>query len=147
MFLKTNLDTEKEEFFAFLWLIPPVPFVSIFVLCLCHAYFSWTLLVTAVLWFSVWGYIYRNIQTEICFEGEKITVRLRRKIYTVSAADVIYIEEKSFLTNPLKPHEYKIFLQPNTNIPSAYLFIRNKKIQKNLKQLFPNVPVKQDVVL
>ena len=147
MILKTKLDTEKEEFFAFLWLLPLIPVLAIFLFFLCYGHFSWTLLLIAFCWFTIWGYVYRSIQTEICFDGVKVTLRLRRKTYIVSVADILYIEENSFPTNPLKTHEYKIYMQPNVNIPSAYLFVRNRKIQNNLRQLFPNIPVKQNIIL
>ena len=147
MFLKTNLDSEKEEFFTFLWLMPLVPLVTIFVLFLCYGHFSWALLLIIFFWFAVFGCIYRSIQTEICFEGKKITLSLRRKIYTLSVEDIMYIEENSFLTNPLRTHTYKIYMQPNVETPFTYLFVRNKKIQKNLCQLFPNIPVKRNVIL
>lgn len=147
MFLKTNLDTEKEEFFAFLWLLPLCPLLAIFVLCLCYGHFSWVLLLIMFFWFTVWGHIYRYVHTEICFEGKKITLRLRQKMYVISAADILYIEETSFLATPRKPHTYKLYMQPDVNIPSTYLFVRNTKIQKNLSMLFPGVPVMRNVVL
>lgn len=147
MFLKTNLDSEKEEFFAFLWLMPLIPMAAIFVLFLCYSHFLWVLLLVAFFWFAVWGCIYRNIHTEICFEGKKITLGLRRKKYTLFVADIMYIEENSFLTNPLRTYTYKIYIQPKAEIPHTYLFVRNKIIQKNLGQLFPNIPVKRNVIL
>ncbi len=147
MYLKTNLDAEKEELFAILWLLPLIPFLAIFVFCLCYGHFSWTLLLITFGWFTMWGYVYRNIQTEIRFEGEKITLILRRKIYIVSVTDVLYIEENSFLTKPLKAHEYKIYMKPNIKMPYSYLFVRNRKIQNSLSQLFPNIPIKKNVVL
>ena len=55
---------------------------AIFVLFLCYSHFLWVLLLVEFFWFAVWGCIYRNIHTEICFEGEKITQGLRRKKYT-----------------------------------------------------------------
>ena len=147
MFLKTNLDAEMEAFFAFLWLLPLCPLMAIFVLCLCYGHFSWVLLLVVVFWFTVWGHIYRYVHTEICFEGEKITLKLRKKTYVVSVKDITYIEEKSFLTKHFKAHEYRLYIRPSTHIPRAYLFVRNKKIQKNLGYLFPDVPVKRNVVL
>ena len=145
--IKTQLDPEKEMFFAFVWLLPLVPLSAIFALCLFYGHFSWILLLITLSWFILWGCVYRNIRTEICFEGEKITILLRKRTYNVSVDDILYIDEYSFLNNPLKMHEYKIYMQPNVNIPPAYLFVRNKKIQKNLCSLFPNVPVNKNVVL
>ena len=145
--IKTQLDAEKEELFAFVWLLPLVPLLAVFVFCLCNGHFSWVLLLIALFWFALWGYIYRNIQTEICLEGEKITLKLKRKIYIVSITDIMYIEEYSSLTKPLKTHTYKIYMQPIVKIPSAHLLVRNKKIQKNFSQLFPNIPVKKNIVL
>jgi len=147
MFLKTTLDAEKEELFAFLWLFPLLPLLAVLILCLCHGHFSWMLLLIAFFWFIVWGYIYRNTHTEIYFEDKKITLKLRKTIYTLSVADIKYVEENTFLTNPLRTHTYKVYMQPNTNIPVSYLFIRNREIQKNFTQLFPNIPVKKNIIL
>lgn len=147
MFLKTNLDTEKETFFALLWLLPLIPLVAIFVFCLCYNHFSWVLLLITLSWFAVWWYIYQYVHTEICFEDSKITLKLKRRIYEVSVADILYIEEKSFLTKYFKTHEYKIYMRPNMHMPFSYLLVRNKTIQKNLSQLFPDVPIKRSVVL
>ena len=147
MCLRTNMDTELEEFILFLWIFPLIPLFAIFVLCLCYGNFSWILLMITLIWFAVWGNIFRYIHTEICFDGKKIALKLRKRTYVVSVTDIIYIEEKSFLTNPFKAYEYKVYIRPNLHVPHAYLFIRNKKIQKNLSQLFPDVPVKRNVVL
>ena len=145
--MKTQLDTEKEAFFALVWLLPLVPLLAILVIYLCYGHFLWMLLLIAFLWFALWGCIYRIIQTEICFKGEEIRIRLRRKTYILSATDILHIEEYSFATKPLKAHEYKIYMKPNVNLPFEYFYIRNKMIQKNFRQLFPNVPVKKNVVL
>ena len=145
--MKTQLNTEKEEFFAFVWLLPLVPLLVVFVFCLCNSYFSWIVLLIAFAWFTLWGCIYRNVRTEISFEGEIIAIRLRGKIYTFSVADIMYIEEYSFVTKPLKAHKYKIYMKPNVNFPFEYVVMKNKLIQKNFRQLFSGVQVKRNVVL
>ena len=147
MSLKTNLDTEKEMFFAFLWLLPLIPLATIFVFFLCHNHYSWALLLIILSWFAVWRHIYQYVHTEIRFEGNKIALRVKRRMYEVSVADILYIEEKIFHGNTFKLHEYKIYMQPNTNTPFSYLLVRNRRIQKNLNQLFPGVPIKRNVVL
>ena len=147
MVLKTTLDTEKEEFFAFLWLMPLIPMLAIFVLCLCYGNFVWVLLPIAFLWFVVWGSIYRCNHTEIYFDGGRITLKLKRKMYTLSVTDIMYIEENIFHGNPLRTHTYKLFIDSSVEIPSAYLFIRNRKIQKYFSKLFPDIQVKKNIVL
>ena len=147
MVLKTNLDTEKEELIAFLWLLPLIPMLAIFVLFLCYGHFAWLILPIAVLWFVLWGNIYRYFHTEICFEDGKIMLKQRGKVYAFSVADIMYIEENSFHGNPLRTHTYKLFIDSSVEIPSAYLFIRNRKIQKYFSKLFPNIPVKKNIVL
>ena len=147
MVLKTNLDTEKEEFFAFLWLMPLIPMLTIFVLCLCYGYFAWVVLPIAFLWFVVWGNIYRSIHSEIYFDDGRITLKSKRKMYTFSVTDIMYIEENMFHGNPLRTHTYKLFIDSSVEIPSAYLFIRNRKIQKYFSKLFPDIPVKKNIVL
>lgn len=147
MFLKTNLDMEKEAFLIFLWLLPLIPMMAIFVLFLWYSHISWLILMIALFWFIVWGFIYRIVHTEICFEGEKITLCLRKKKYVFSPTDILYIEESTFYTNPLQTHIYKLYMQPEVEIPCEFIYIRNRKIQKNLSKLFPDVPVKRNVII
>lgn len=147
MILQTTLDPEKENLVAFVWLLPLIPSLAIFVLFLCYGNFLWGLLLVMLFWAVLWGCIYRRTQTKICFEGEKITLWLKGKTYCVSVKDILYIEESSFLGNPHKLHTYKIYMKSNINIPVAYLYARNRKIQKDFRSLFSGVPVKRHVVL
>lgn len=147
MLLKTTLDTEKEKLVAFIWLLPLIPLLAIFVLFLCYGNFLWVLLLIAFGWTILWSCIYRNIRTEICFDGKKITLLLKQKIYCISVEDVLYIEETMFLGTPHKLYVYKIYLRPNVSNPAAYLLVRNRKIQENVDILFPGVQIKKNVVL
>ena len=147
MILKTPLDTERESTIVVLWLFPLIPLLAFFALGLVYGYFLWMLLLGVAFWFTVWGYIYKSFRTEICFEDEKITLRLRKKTYLFSVTDIMHIEEYATLGNPFKTRTYKIYVQPNTDFPSAYFFVRNPKIQKNLKHLFPDVLIKKNIVL
>lgn len=147
MFLKTNLDTEKEILFAFIWLLPLIPLLAVFLLFLCYGTFLWESLLIVFFWFTLWGYIFQYVHTEICFYGDKISLKYRKKNYLLSVEDITYIEEDSFLMNPLKTHICKIHVSSNVNFPFTFFVVRNSKIQNNLKLLFPNVHVKQSVIL
>ena len=141
------MDVEKEYFIYFVWLLPLIPLLSIFAVFLFYENITWIPLLIAILWFFVWYYVYRQTQKTICFGNDALTIETRSKTYTVPFASITYIDEIVFITKPHKTHEYKVYVQPNIDVPRSPIFLRNKEIQKNFHQLFPDVPVRHNAII
>lgn len=147
MEIEVSMDQEKELFCFFVWLLPLIPLLSVFAVFMSYGNITWIPLLLAVLWFLVGYYIYRKTRRVICVGNDTLTIKADRKTYTVPFADIAYIEEMIFITKPLKTHEYKVYVQKNADVPRSPIFLRNKEIQKNFHQLFPNIPVRHNAII
>ncbi|MDE7095691.1 MAG: hypothetical protein K2O23_04300 [Anaeroplasmataceae bacterium] len=144
--MRKNLDEEKDFFWICIWLLPLVPQICLMIiLSIKYYYFYWQLLVTSILWFFIIGYVYYFFHTIIIFDKDKIKIQNRRKIREIYFSQILYIEETYKFNNPHQLHRFELFFQKGSMKKS--LFIRNKKVQKDINLFFKDVKIIKKAII
>lgn len=143
---KEILDEDKELFLGLFWLIPTGIQICVMVtLSIIYSYFLWVLLITSILWFLIIGSVYYFFHTVIIIENDKIKIINRRKEREINFSDILCIEETFQFRNSYHLHRYEFFFKQDSMGKSIVL--RNKKIQKNMDEIFKDVKIITKTIL
>ena len=137
--MRTNLDSEKELFLMLIWILPLVPQISIFLVFLLYGSFCWYCLMILAVWAIVLGIVYYCNHSVILFNKQDFVVISKNKKQTIRYSDISNVEEISHYNNPKKLKCYRIHIGSENKT----LLIRNRKIQDQFNELFPNIKVKK----
>jgi hypothetical protein len=139
--MKTHLNTDKELFFAFLWLLPLAPQLAIFFLYCIHSHLPWGLVVTMIIWFIVFGYVYYCNHYSVVIEDSQIIVLNKKHRFFIAFDQILFAEEIIYEDNSLKDHKYILHFDEAVGFKHNKLIIQNKEIQKRFDVLFPKIKV------
>ncbi len=142
--LRTSLNVKKDMFFACFTALPSGFMTVIGVFGLIQPILL-ILLPLAIVWFLLLVYIGNRQRYDIVFYEDSFSIVQKDKETNIAFSQIIQItetiEEKPFDTT----NYYTILLNEDFN--SKELILANKKVQKNISKLFPNVPIKRRVLL
>ena len=142
--LRTSLNVKKDRFFVCFTALPSGFMTVIGVLGVIQPILL-ILLPLAIVWFLLFLYIGNRQRYEIVFYEDSFSIVQKDKETNIAFSQIVQItetiEEKPFDTT----NYYTILLNEDFN--SKELILANKKVQKNISKLFPNVPIKRRVLL
>lgn len=142
--LRTSLNVKKDMFFVCFTALPSGFMTVIGVFGLIQPILL-ILLPLAIVWFLLLVYIGNRQRYDIVFYEDSFSIVQKDKETNIAFSQIVQItetiEEKPFDTT----NYYTILLNEDFN--SKELILANKKVQKNISKLFPNVPIKRRVLL
>lgn len=142
--LRTSLNVKKDTFFVCFTALPSGFMTVIGVFGVIQPILL-ILLPLAIVWFLLLLYIGNRQRYEIVFYEDSFSIVQKDKETNIAFSQIVQItetiEEKPFDTT----NYYTILLNEDFN--SKELILANKKVQKNISKLFPNVPIKRRVLL